>query len=416
VVLIGVDTLRADRLGFHDYDRGVSPNLDALARDSLVFRRAIAPAPWTTPSFASVFTGFHPMVLGIAQKPLPLPAEAVTLTQVLCKAGYQTAGVVSHMYVGFRHGFDRGFEDWDESNACGHAYVSSEEVTDRAYQFLDRFAEEERPFFLFVHYFDPHYDYTEHAEFPFSEGYTGDIRSEANNIHDLRVMARAGALDEEALRYLRDSYDSEIAFTDHHIGRLLQRLKQKGLYEDAVIVFLGDHGEMFATRSERWIGHTHYLYDSLVHVPLLVKLPHQARVGPVEPPVTTVDVPATILDVLELPHSLPGESLLRLTEATARPVFTQTRRGAEKDAVAEGRWKLIRDRVAGSSQLFDVVEDPGELRDVAQEHPEVAARLEQLLDQWLAELEVQSGGFTKAAPLEFTEAEKQRLRDLGYVH
>ncbi len=415
VVLIAVDTLRADHLGFYRYGREVSPNLDALARDSLVFQRAIAPAPWTLPSFSGVFTGYHPMALGISDEALPLPAEAVTLTQVLCEAGYQTAGVVSHIYVSSRYGFDRGFEDWDESASGGHAYVSSPRVTTQAIQFMDRFAEQERPFFLFVHYFDPHFDYTEHAEFSFSQGYTGTVRSEADNIQELMELARTGSLDEESLGYLRDSYDSEIAFTDHHIGKLLQHLKHEGLYDDSLIVFLADHGEMFAARSERWIGHTSYVYDSLVRVPLLLKLPGRTRIARVEPPVTTVDVTATILDVVQLQSSLPGHSLLDVTESSARPVFSQTRRGAAYDAVAEGRWKLIHDRTAGSARLFDIVDDPGELRDVASAHPEEATHLQQLLDQWLAELDLQSREFAEVAPLELSEEEEERLRRLGYV-
>jgi arylsulfatase A-like enzyme len=415
VVLIAVDTLRADHLRFHRYPRDTSPNLDELARDSLVFQHAIAPAPWTTPSFAGVFTGFHPGALGIAREPLPMPVEIATLTEVLCEAGWQTAGVVSHILVGSRYGFDRGFEEWDETNAAGHAYVSSANVTDVAIRYVDRFQEDSRSFFLFAHYFDPHYDYTPHSQFLFSEGYTGPVRSKTDNIGELQELARSGSMEEGDLRYLRDSYDSEIAFTDHHVGRLLAYLKASGLYDDALVAFLADHGEMFAERSERWIGHTRYLYESLVHVPLLLKLPGREGVGPVAGSVSTVDLAATILDVLQQPSEIPGRSLLRGSESAARPVFSQTRQGASKDAVVEGRWKLIRDRKAPRGELFDIVVDPGELRDLAPEYPQVVDRLERRLIEWLAELERQGRRFSKATHPVLTPEEQERLRSLGYV-
>jgi len=414
VVVIAIDTLRADHLGQYGYTRPVSPALDALARDSLVFSNAIAPAPWTSPSFAAVFTGFHPAALGILERPKPLPPEAITLPEALCKRGYQTAGVISHSFMGTAHGFDRGFERWDQSNVGGHAYVSSARVTNEAIAFLDEF-DDDRPFLLFAHYFDPHYDYMEQAEFPCSKPGADAVRSQGNNILELRRLASSGQLDEGSRRALVDCYDSEIAFTDKHIGRLIEHLKQTDRYDDTLIVLLADHGEMFAEREERWIGHTRYLYNSLIHVPLLMKLPRSRIIGRVVHPVSTVDVRATVLDAIgEMPGSDP-RTLLRMLEQSAEPVFAQTRRDARLDAVVHGEWKLIRDYDNGDLQLYDLAQDGDELMNLAAIRPDVAARLESLIVGWLEETDSQAQRFTRTESPQLSEAEAERLRALGYT-
>ena len=326
LILVAVDTLRADRLGFHGRtDRTVSPHLDALSRDSWTFENAIAPAPWTTPSFAAVMTGVPPLVLGIGAEPVPIPREARTLGERLCAAGYRTAGVVSHTFVGSAFGFDRGFERWDETDAGGHTHVSSPGVTAAALRHLESFASNGGPFFLFVHYFDPHYDYRDHPGFPFGEGTAeaGDdtgMRSERDNIRELRRLSEEGRLDAAAYRRLRDSYDSEVAFTDAAIGRLLDRARELGVYDDALVVFVADHGELFGERPDRWIGHTVTVHQGAIHVPLLVKPPARApealrRPRRVKVPVTTADVGATALELLGFTRGvsaddppLPGHS------------------------------------------------------------------------------------------------------------
>jgi arylsulfatase A-like enzyme len=417
VVLIAVDTLRARHLGYRGYDRATSPNLDALAKEALAFTNARSSAPWTLPSFSGVFTGVHPGALGIKRQRRPMPPEQSTLGMLLCDAGYQTAGVVSHTLVGLDYGFSRGFEQWDQTNAVGHIYVSSERVADRALEYLSDFASDPRPFFLFAHFFDPHNDYIPHEDFPFGPEYRGQVRSTRNNMSDLRAMAKAGELSEEDLAYLRDSYDSEIAYTDSQIGRLLDGLRERGLYESSLILFVADHGEAFGERPGNWIGHTSHLYDEAIHVPLLVKPPGvAARV--IDQPVSTVDVLATVFDVLGHP-SPPVEagverSLLRLDEHAARPVFSQTRRKAMRDSVIDGRWKLIRNAETGEIELFDLLEDPGELRNLADEDQVRTVSLQAKLDEWLAALGRYEGSVSMADVPEISEAERARLQALGY--
>ena len=416
VVLIAVDTLRADHLGHLGYSRPVSPHLDALAQDSLVFTNAIAPAPWTLASLAAVFTGVHPGALGIERDYVSIPEDAPTLGERFCEAGFRTAGVVSHSFTGARYGFDRGFERWDESLARGHEFVSSMRVTDRAIGFLEELREARRPFLLYVHYFDPHYDYLQHDGHEFGSAYGGPIRSAGNNIRTLRDRLATGEMDDDDLRFLVDSYDSEIAFTDRHIGRLLATLERMQLYDDALIVFLADHGEMFAEREDRWLGHGRYLWNEALHVPLLLKLPASGRTGRVERTVSTVEVFSVVLQLARISPPSPEPSLLDFAPSAASPVFAQTRRiDAGRDAIFERPWKLVRDLGDGSVYLFDLDSDPGEVQDLAAARPEIRARLETQLDDWLSELAALRSTFDTGRPLDLSEEELERLRSLGYV-
>jgi len=164
VVLIVVDTLRADHLGIYGYQRDTSPNLDALARESFLYRNAISTAPWTSPAVGSILTGRYPPQIGITRQPIVLDEAVRRLPEVLQARGYETAGIVSHLYVGRKYNYEQGFGFWDESQAKGHTHVSSHEVTNRAIAFLR--GQRERRFFLLLHYFDPHIDYIQHEKLP----------------------------------------------------------------------------------------------------------------------------------------------------------------------------------------------------------------------------------------------------------
>jgi arylsulfatase A-like enzyme len=416
VVFIVVDTLRADRLGAYGYERATSPQLDELASHSWVFANASTPAPWTNPAMASIFTGRHPGALGITRQPIVLPAKATTLPEVLRLEGYTTHAVVSHFYLGRKLGFDQGFESWNEEQALGHAHVSSTEITDEALALLDAW-DGERPMFLFLHYFDPHYDYREHDAFRFSDGYEGPLQSADDNIRALRDLAEADALDDDDLRHLNDLYDSEVAFTDHEIGRLLASLKDRGHYDDSLIVFTADHGESLVERPDRWLGHARSLYEEVLRVPLVIKPPGPAE-GPrrVERPVSTVDLLPTLIDTLGLDPAWDESASERslLTAAGARPTFAETYHQVALQSVRWGRWKLIHDAAQGSSLLFDLAADPLERQDVAAAEPELAARLEDLLDDWQLQLRSERKG-GDVQPADFDEDELKQLEALGYL-
>jgi arylsulfatase len=426
VVLIAVDTLRADRLSVHGYEGATTPNLDALAKDAIVFERAISPSPWTTPAFASIFTGLSPSALGIQDKPVRLPDAVPTLATTLCDAGYRTFAVVSHSYLGRRYGFARGFEDWHEGGAREHDYVSSAAITDRALAFLDGRSDASGPFLLFVHYFDPHLSYVSHPEFP-ARGSERRASQAPSHIFESatqeRLQTSDGRVRVDELGVLSELYDSEIAYTDQQIGRLTTALREKGLYDDALIIFVSDHGEMLGVRApDHWVGHTKYLFDSLLRVPLFVKLPRQTRSGRVRVPVSTIELLPTIADVLgpfvrafEGDVALRGRSLLRDEHELVGPLFAETHRGAHLESVVLGRWKLVEDLESGEQALYDLQRDPMELENRAQTNPEVMARLSRQLEQWRSESQSLRAASGPSVPVEVDAAERERLRALGYT-
>jgi arylsulfatase A-like enzyme len=411
VILILVDTLRRDHLGAYGYHRPTSPNIDGLAADAVLFTRCSSQAPWTTPSVASMLTSLPPSGLDIHNVPNGLKDEFLLLPEILQEHGYATGAVVSHDFLGSRWNFDQGFDDFDEDLAQGHAFVSSPQVTDRAIAFVDRHKNE--PFFLLAHYFDPHHLYQEHEGFRFTEEL--DYRGELSSQTPLRRLNRmaAGEIAPPDLEYLVALYDSEIAFTDHHIGRLLSHLRTAGLYERALIVFTADHGEEFLDHGS--FGHTTTLYEELIGVPLLVKIPGAEGGRVAGENVGLVDLMPTILDVAGIrpPEGLTGRSLVAGGEEE-RPVivFSETSRREELRGAIGPELKLIYDLRRGGEQLFDLKADPLEREDLAGSGPPEAADLAAALEGWLRRYPPGEGQ-PRMVPLD--DSDRDRLRALGYV-
>ena len=303
VLLITVDTLRADRLGFHGHGRDTSPALDGLAERGLVFERAYAPSPWTLPSMASIHTGLYPSSHGLKRPKDAIPPEARTLAEVLDQAGYRTDSIVSNPLVHPRFGHSQGFESFDTKDAKGHDHVSTPGITERALALLDGYAAapEGEPFFLSLLYFDPHYDWRSHGRGFAAEGTVGRITGEESIEHLRDLAAAEGSLTGAEVQQLVDCYDEEIAFTDEGIGELLDALERLGLAEDTLVVLTADHGEEFLEHG--WLGHTRFLYEGMVHVPLVVADPrepssHGLRV---RTPVSTVSVAKAAVSVTVSP-------------------------------------------------------------------------------------------------------------------
>ena len=422
VVVIVVDTLRADHLGFFGYPRSTSPNLDRLAEESLSFTHAVAHAPWTSPSIGSLLTSRYPGSLGFAGSKEPARAtdEALFLAEILSGEGYSTAAIVSHTYAGSRVGFDQGYDTFNEDDALGPDHVSSPSVTTKAIAHLD--AKPKSPFFLFLHYFDPHFSYLLQEPYDFDPDYTGDFESGAP-YGALLERARGETLSDRDLEHVRALYDSEIRFTDAHIGRFLEHLEVLGLYDDTLIVFTADHGEAFLDRNDRWIGHGKTLFQELLHVPLLIKLPGAQPAGQViETPIGLVDVLPSMLQVLGLPlprdhrfagRAVPLTDIAALSDLLARPIFSETMaRGRWLQSVIDGRFKLIVDRKKDRRRLFDLEADPGETIDLLEREPETAARLLRELSTWDAQI---AADRDSAEPARFSREEEERLKALGYL-
>ncbi len=384
LVFVVVDTLRADHLGCYGYRRATSPNVDRLAAQSALFEQAQSHSPWTMPSVASMFTSLEPKDHGIANWKQPLDTGLLTLAEHLHGRGWRTEGYVSHGVLARLYQFDQGFDVYDSSVVEGRLprdITTAREVTDLALQALPRLAAGSQRFFLWIHYFDPHDAYLDHPERPFGPQPV-------------------------------DRYDSEIAWTDRQVGRLLDGLKQQGLEERTLVVFVADHGEGFG--AHRHLYHTVTLFDELLRVPLILRVPGLAAQRVAEP-VALLDLAPTLLQLLGEP--LPAEFEGRpvpLREGRFRPdperrIVAETQRFADLRSLRVGRYKLIQDRAKGGRKLFDLQADPGEQRNLRRQRPELAAAL-------LAELEAHYATGVKQAPgRELPPEVEEKLRSLGYV-
>lgn len=421
VLIIGVDTLRADATsltGGGPGGRDTTPHLRQFAERAVVFENAVSQAPWTLPAFASMFTGRYPLEHGAHRLTSRLGFEQTTLAEILREAGYRTSAVTSHYYLDKSHGLEQGFEHFDSSNALGHAAVTSERVTDLAIEQLER--DDGRPFFVFAHYFDPHYEYRNHAAHAWADGYTGWLREQNDfeNLIKIRHLLEAPEVD-----WLQALYHEDIAFTDAQIGRLLEHVRARGLERDTLIVVVADHGEEFGERG--MFGHTISVHAEQLHVPLVVAAPgvSAARVSDV---VETRAVFETVLDALgvDVRRTTGAPSLLRGSAAAGSaptPAYSlvwlddsQLSWGKRIKAacVREGRWKLVHDVTRGRKFLYDLDNDPGERRDVRSSEPHSAARLEALLDTWLQQqLQARTGNSTAARD----RATERALKSLGYL-
>lgn len=461
LVVVVVDTLGAEHVGAWagqvpasppGRPPATTPHLDALARRGVRFRHAYSPAPWTQPAIASLLTGRMPSEHGLVRLFDTVDAELPWVPALLVERGWDTAGVVSHKLVGRRYGFARGFGHWDESAAGGHRPITSREVTDAALAWLDGRREREGPFFLFVHYFDPHYVYRHHPDHDRTAGYAGPL-VEGMGIWTLRD--RRPELTAADVGFLTGLYREEIAFTDAQIGRLLAGLADRGLGEDTAIVVTADHGEELMRHG--WIGHTRTLYDELLHVPLIV-VPAAGTAAPapraVDAPVSLIDLAPTLLELAGVPAGsldrpaarrassaeVPrGRSLLPLlaggdAAATAGVVTGDGAAGrallaevsfavsgdedfkAEKNAFQvaafDARYKAVHDLTADRWSLFDRRSDPEELAPLASSSDPALERLVRRVRRFETARRALTAGGERLVP----DAEEiERLRSLGYL-
>jgi arylsulfatase A-like enzyme len=424
VVLIVADTLRWDSLGCYGHARDTTPFVDALAAEAVTFERAYATAPWTKPSVASMFTGLYPSAHGGQAPGAPLRPSLETLAEILRQRGYATAGVISNEILEARKGFGQGFDVYADSEARGHDHISTDGVTAQGIDRLREFTDDPRPFLLFLHYFDPHFNYKRHPEFGFAAESAGRLDG-TQTIHELRAMR--AELTEEEVGFLRDLHHEEIRFTDAGIGRLLAALRELGLDRNTLIAFTADHGEEFLERG--WLGHIRSLYEELVRVPLIIRAPAgtgQPRTVPT--PVSLVSLTPTLLDLLGIdisPFRFQGPSLAPQILGAPGPetdpgvVFAEVVfRGFTlptstfKHAVLGQRFKLIRDARTGALEIYDLHADPGERNNLAPERADLVRRMLPLVKQ---HLQLARERPTEEKAPQLSDRDVEVLRELGYL-
>jgi arylsulfatase A-like enzyme len=438
VVLIGVDTLRADHLSCYGYRANATPQVDALARDGLRYANTFSQASWTRPSFATILSGLYPSSHGAIHKADVLPDRVDTLAEMLQRAGYRTVGFADNANISPAFNFQQGFDDyrylapdfffWADEPASQLAlysglrlvrerflarrvdvhnyYQPAEVVTAAVKAWLAAPKPDQRPFFLFVHYMDPHDPYFVH---PFDgEGYAR--------------VANPNPPPEVAEKYRR-LYDGEIAYLDQHLGALFDDLKARGLYDSSLVMLTADHGEEFHEHGGWWHGTT--LYDEQIHVPLIVKPPGTpaATAGRVvETLATSLDIAPTILTAAGVtpPAVLQGHALpLDGSNAPDRQsVFAEEDlEGNVLQAVRTPLWKFItanadNPRGLPPEQLFDLPADPGEQRDVARVRAPQTEIMRAERGRAMLSARAHAGASQQGT---MDPATVERLKNLGYV-
>lgn len=392
VVLISIDTCRADRLSCYGFGKKTTPNIDAVASEGVLFESALTPVPLTTPAHSSMLTGTYPPTHGVRLNNGERLAESnVTLAEMLRDAGYQTGGFVGSFPLEARFALNQGFDTYDcrftklndKSVLLGER--TAEEVSRPAVAWLDKHAS--KPFFLFLHYYDAHHPY----EPP---------------------PAYASVCPE-------DPYAAEIAYVDSWIGHVLERLRQLDAYENTLIIITGDHGESLGEHGEA--THGVFVYQSTLRVPLVVRAPGMRRGQEVDGHASLVDIVPTVLDLLGLKPSarIQGRTLRSglagdPVSDKRPPIYCESLDAATfgcspLNGLVEGHWKYIR---APRQELYDLAGDPGERINVLEKEPEVAGQLRNRLEAMLQQMEAEAA---KPGPTPRDAEAVKQLATLGYV-
>jgi len=450
IILISVDTLRPDHLGCYGYERETSPRIDALAAEGAVFENAISSTSWTLPAHAALFTGLADSVPGCYDTDKQLDPSRVTMAERLSALGYDTVGFFSGPYLHPVFGLGQGFDEYEDCSSyerlsletvaktgsieaaridrASHEDITNPRVYERVSAWLETTARTPddgaaaRPFFMFIHMWDVHFDYIPPAPYDtmFDPDYEGTIDG-ANFFFNDRINPQMSARD---LEHVIALYDGEIAWTDDHIGRILDDVERLGLTGDTIVALVSDHGTEFFEHGGKI--HRRTLYDEVIRIPLIIRYPGHVTPGARhDEQVRLIDVMPTLLDLAgaDRPGDVMGQSLVPvLAGGTLGPdtiaiseLFTV---GRELRSFRRSGGKLISDEKAGQIAMFDLRSDPGEsapFHDVSAEDEWVQALLQdkRQATKWL-------DGFRAAQPAatatsEIPEALRRQLQSLGYL-
>ena len=439
LVLVVIDTLRADRLGTYGYARPTSPNIDRFATGAVVYETAITPAPFTMPAMASMFTGLYPDRTGVfdhSARHRLTDTPSPTLAELARGAGYRTAAVVTNPWLANRaQGFDRGFDRYRTRAAAGEhgRTFTADLVTRSAVDLLDELTGQPEPFLLWVHYLDPHMPYTPSSSARDALGVaqrtSAVIDDFVGNRRSKSEIYFGGDYPGRELARTRDLYDAEVRAVDDGFGRLLEALQRSGRADDTVVIVASDHGESLGEHG-LFFAHDHTLYEELVHVALIVREPGKgpARIGA---PVSLVDVTPTLCTALALPcpRGLDGRILpSRAGSGRDRTVFAASAPWRKRYATSphvtvrgtDGRWTMARTRDTKLLRIpradgvgyerFDLTDDAAETAP----SDEADEGLSSALERWRAAMDAgRREPATGTAPL--GRDVRDSLRELGYL-
>ena len=393
VILISIDTCRADYLGCYGRRQRTTPNIDAIAADGIIFKNAIAPTPITLPSHSSMLTGTIPPYHGVRNNlGYKLVAANLTLAEILSTNGYSTGAVIGGFVLDSEFGLDQGFDTYNDQfeqaipSTIGYER-RADEVSRVAADWLDKHQNEN--FFLFLHYYDPHAEY-EPPE-PFATEFSDDL------------------------------YAGEITYTDSCIGRVVEKIKDLGLYDSSLIIVTSDHGEMLGEHGEK--THSYYIYQSAIKVPLIFRLPGKIKPRVVENLTGLIDIVPTVCSVLDIKTDtdFQGKDLSvyftgRHPAVNDRSVYSESVTAAVTlganilFGLTTDHWKYIQ---TTQPELYDILADPGETTNLISQKLQLVRTLKDKLKQILNR--TVRNDETAGAKKEFDWKDIRKLQTLGYV-
>ena len=411
VILISIDTLRADHLGCYGYSRATSPAIDAFAGEAVRFETAIAQGPSTLVSHASMLTGVIPGVHGaFVMRKSPVRRSIPTLAELLKKRGMASASFNGGGQMSSRYGLDRGFDQYVSFSGNDYTQETFAARVREGVEWLER--NKQRQFFLFLHSYEVHHPYTPGEKYAalFDAGYRGELPREITYPLLRKLNERFRRLSAADRRHVVNMYDAEVRSMDDAFAELLRYLRQSGLYDRTLIIFTSDHGEEFGEHGR--IGyHAHTLFDELLRVPLVVRFPGGRSAGAVvRAQVRGVDIVPTILDVLDLdlPPHLQGQTLIDAVRGRSFDPYAYSQRDSRHrllpTSVRTHEWKATRRR------LYNLQRDPGEKADVSSQFPDVYSEFTAMI-----RAAIEFGEKVKTAPsLELEKETLEQLKTLGY--
>ncbi len=422
VILVVIDTLRAGNTSLQAYQHDTTPELKKFAKDAVYFPDALATTPWTVPSFGSILTGTYPHRSHSGARLLRdngssefsgMLANVVTIPRLMKLVGYKTLAVVNNPWLHSRSSAAQGFDVYDYHASSNYDIRRADATTDASLKNIDA---SDSKFFIMVHYFDPHMTYDPPASHKgrYTAGYKGKLRSPLMFKPD-ELRYNSVKLSDQDKRFIIGLYDEEVSFTDQQLGRFISGLKQRGLYDDSLIIVTADHGE------EHWdhgsFEHGHTLYQELLHVPLLIKYPGNRDAGrKVGGIASIIDIFPTILDYLGL-DQLPqfqGISLYDLQdpqELYSRDLFIEENEfGPRLRGMIRGPAKTILNREDNTYMLFDLDTDPLEQEDLASDPGSSQTTVSEQLKMIRALPDLKN-----VQQMKLDQKERDALRSLGYL-
>jgi arylsulfatase A-like enzyme len=417
IILISIDTLRADHLGCYNYPRNTSPSLDKFRENGVLLRRCMAQSPSTLTSHAAMLTSLIPSHHGaFFTRGQALPDNIQTMAELLKQKGYRTISFNDGGQIAPKFGLNQGFDKYESMSSNLKAErLNFYRIVTKTINWLDQNPDEK--FFLFLHTYETHHPYTpkkRHLEL-FESDYNGNLNWQITVEMIEKINNGEIKLTGEDKQHIINTYDAEIRSMDENFGLLIGYLKEKKLYDNTLIIFTSDHGEEFGEHGT-WAMHSHTLFNDQLHVPLVIKLPGSKYASrKVDHLVRSIDILPTVMDLLgEKPSKdFEGGSLVPLMKGIPpkKLVFAISQRDMQKTSVSAywsvmtRKWKLY------DAKLFNLLNDPGELKDVSRSHEDLKTNLQKYALKYIKR---KNKKFT-AKKVTLDDELREKLKSLGYL-